>query len=399
MPAPRVLDLTTRKAEPTGTDEFFADVRSYYKNKEDSDIIGGILGEYEKAEDKSKGIQKAIFDTERNNQLSPSRKLAAMKTLRDQQDANLEERKLVNSQAKVIQDNLQASKGRDSLEKAGATPEQLDLYDAAPVGGKTKVVESIVEDLNRRKTPEGLVAPGETDYDKDLLPKERVKRQDARYAAQSPILMKNSETIHNLENESMSLGLLQELDKTGRIGEGLHQLNINPKTGDLFLPKAGTREEQLFVKTVNDFTVKAKDSFGARVTNFELDRFMQRIPTLANSAEGRELIIRQMQIVNQINGLEKREIQKVFDQYGVRNIDYADAETKARKSIEGTKEALRKEYYNFEQVAKQEESEYLKKVKDKTPEGFTTMRKPDGSLKNFPNKNVSALEEKGYKKI
>jgi hypothetical protein len=114
MPAPRVLDLTTRKAEPTGTDEFFADVRSYYKNKEDSDIIGGILGEYEKAEDKSKGIQKAIFDTERNNQLSPSRKLAAMKTLRDQQDITLEEKKLAGTQAKAL---LEADEKRKKAEE------------------------------------------------------------------------------------------------------------------------------------------------------------------------------------------------------------------------------------------------------------------------------------------
>ncbi len=211
--------------------------------------------------------------------------------------------------------------------------------------------------------------------------------------------MKNSESLHGLETENLSIGLLQELDETGKVGQGLQKLNINPKTGDLFLPQAATPEEQLFVKTVNDFTVKAKDSFGARVTNFELDRFMQRLPTLANSKEGRGLIMRQMQIVNQINQLEKKEIQKVFDQYGVRNIDYADAENKAREAIKDQKEDLRKEYFNLEQLAKKEDSETTKKIKDKVPEGYTPMKKPDGTIKMFPTKNVPNLEEKGYKQI
>ncbi len=287
----------------------------------------------------------------------------------------------------------------------------MALYDAAPVGGKTKIVGDILESNQRSQKPAELGSDLK-DYDTGLTPSERVKRQDQRYTTQTPLLNKNSTLIHGLENEGLSIGLLNELNESGLVGQGAHNLNINPKTGELLIPKAATPEEQLFVKTVNDFTVKAKDSFGARVTNFELDRFMQRLPTLANSEEGRRLILRQMSIINEINALEAKEIQKVFDQYGVRNIDYADAENIARRNIadqkedfeEGEltkqqKEDLRKEYLYLEQLAKKEDAETIKNIHSKTQPGYVPMRRPDGVIRQFPEKNVPNLEEKGFKRV
>lgn len=398
MPQIQIIGNPERAPEPTGVQDFFSRLGKSYKDENDRVEIGKILGEYQSNREDANAWEKAVYDLEKST-ISPSRRLEVQKTLNNTQKSIIERDKQLNKQVEKKQEEYESSKKRQALERSGATQQQLDLFDASPVGGQTKVVESIVEQQSREKTPPGIISPDVVDYDKGLTPAERVKRQDARYSTQTPLLMKNSESIHGLENESLSIGLLQELDASDRVGEGLQKLNINPKTGDLIIPQLGTPEEQLFVKTVNDFTVKAKDSFGARVTNFELDRFMQRLPTLANSKEGRALIMRQMQIVNELNQLEKKEIQKVFDQYGVRNIDYADAENKARRSIEGRKEELKKEYYNIEQVAKKEESEKLKSLRKNVPDGYTAMRKPDGSVKAYPNKNISNLEEKGYKKI
>lgn len=398
MPQIQMIDSTPRKQEPTGVQEFFSKLASSYKEKQDEDTIGNILAEYGQNMEDARAYQTALNRLQRAP-ISPIRKAQEIKTLQDQERVLIERDKALNARFKHQQELRDVELGEQTLKNAGASQQQIDLYKAAPTGGKTEVIKNVLEDIQRNQSPEGTVSPELEDFDKGLTAKERVKRQDARYTAQSPILLKNSEAIHGLENENMSLGLLNELDQTGKIGQNFHKLNINPKTGELVIPQLGTPEEQLFVKTVNDFTVKAKESFGARVTNFELDRFMQRLPTLANSPEGRKLIIRQMQIVNKINSLEKYAIQEVFDRYGVRNIDYADAEKMARKKIESEKESLRKEYFDIEQVAKKEDAENIEKIRKNVPEGFTAMRKPDGSIKQFPTKNVSALEEKGYKKI
>ncbi len=315
-----------------------------------------------------------------------------------QQEASLQQKndKIINKQSV---DDAQAEKGRRALERNNASQADIDLYEAAPIGGKTKIVENLIDKQNRGQQPAGLDNPDIEDYDLGLTPKERVKRQDERFRVQTPLVNANSQALSSLQNEDLSIGLLDELTDSGKVGSGLHALNINPQTGALIIPQFGTAEEQLFVKTINDFTVKAKDSFGANVTNFELDRFMQRLPTLANSPEGRKLILRQMGIINHLNQLDKSGIQEVFDKYGVRNIDYADAEKIARTKIKDQKEALRKEYIELEKVASKDEIEEIRNIKSRVKPGYVAMRKPDGTVKQFPEKNVTNLEEKGYKKL
>ena len=397
MPQLQVVNTTRDKPEPTGVQEFFSKLGKSYQEDRDKVEIGNIIDQYKNNRNNANAWEDLQLNLERSN-ISPSRRLEAQKNLMEQKKVIIAQDKALNQQFKEKQDEAVKQRGVEALRKSGASDEQVALYEASDQGGRTKVVEDVIQEQNRKKAPVGLVPEGVKDYDEGLTPKERVKRQDDRYRIQAPLVMENSQALHGLEGEALSIGLLQELDATGKVGKGLHKLNINPKTGDLIIPQAGTREEQLFVKTVNDFTVKAKESFGARVTNFELDRFMQRLPTLANSPEGRGLIMRQMQIVNQINQLEKKEIEKVFDQYGVRNIDYPEAQKIARSRIEKPKEELRKEYFNLEQVAKKEEEEFISKLKKNVQEGFILMKKPDGTYKQFPEKNVNLLEEKGYQK-
>ncbi len=414
MPSPRYIPAQqTQQENPLGNllSSFLTKNNQTAAEDRETDALSQIYKQYQGDGD---NIRKKIEAVQTAKNISPTTRVNTVKQLLDferyNQDLQKNSIKQIETQNKAFQAEEKArvekqekeaerERARQALKDSGASQQQIALYEASPVGGQTKVVEDVIENTNRKKAPPGLQAEDVNDYDIGLTPKERVKRQDARFSLQTPLVTKNSDTISALESEKLSLDLLEELDESGKVGQGVHNLNINPKTGDLLLPKAATPEEQLFVKTVNDFTVKAKDSFGARVTNFELDRFMQRLPTLANSQEGRKLIIRQMKIINQLNAMEKKAIQGVFDQYGVRNIDYVDAENKARTQIKDQKEALRKEFLNLEQLAKKEDSQLVENVKQKVLSGYIAMRKPDGTIKQFPEKNVPNLEEKGYKRL
>ena len=398
MPQVQVVDTTENPPEPTGVQEFFSKLGKSYKDQSDRVEIGKLIDEYKANRNDVNAWENIQLGLEKST-ISPSKRLETQKSLNDMQKIISDRDKAMNAKVKDMQDQDKRKRARESLEKAGATPEQIDLYDAASVGGQTAIMKDILDDIDRNKTPAGLIPPDLTDFDKGLTPNQRVERQEKRYTVQTPLITKNTEALNGLEGEERSIDLLTELDKSGKVGKGLHKLNINPFEGSLIIPQAATAEEQLFVKTVNDFTVKAKDSFGARVTNFELDRFMQRLPTLANSPEGRALIMRQMKIVNQINQLEKRAIQKIFDKYGVRNIDYPEAENMARAEINDQKEALRTEFLDLESVARKEEMEQVNNIRERVKEGYTAMRKPDGTIKQFPTKNVPNREEKGYKKL
>jgi len=416
MPSPRVLNLNPPpRTEYTPLEQTLSSFsnrnRENELNQRETDALRDIYSQYQ---NDGQNIENAIMAVQSRPDISPTSRVNTVNQLLQVQKYNHQlqkdsEKKLLLNQRIADTENRarlekeekesERTRAREALELSNATEEQKALYEASPVGGQTKIVEDILDSNNRRKAPPGLISKEFEDYDTGLTPKERVKRQESRFTVQTPLVVKNSLDINSLESEKLSLDLLEELNNSGAVGQGLNNLNINPSTGSLFIPKKATPEEQLFVKTVNDFTVKAKDSFGARVTNFELDRFMQRLPTLANSEDGRRLIMTQMKIVNQINGLEKKALQNVFDQYGVRNIDYVDAENIARNQIKDQKESLRKEYFKLEQLAKKEDQELVKNVKENLIPGYTAMRKPDGTIKQFPDKNVPNLEEKGYKKL
>ena len=106
---------------------------------------------------------------------------------------------------------------------------------------------------------------------------------------------------------------------------------MDHKTGELRLPAAANAETQLFVKNINRFLSNAQQVFGGRVTNFELGQYKQGIPTLANSPEGRTLILEQMDIENQLKQLDSESMREVIRRYGTRGIDPAEAQIIADK--------------------------------------------------------------------
>ncbi len=197
------------------------------------------------------------------------------------------------------------------------------------------------------------------------------RKEESRYKANLPLYQAAQKKLQSAELEDASIKRLMTLNEGGNLPEGIGRWNVSFKDGELLVPFASHPDAQAFVKTINDFTVKAKDSFGARVTNFELERFMKRLPGLLNSEEGRRVILRQMEIITELNVMKDRGIIDVFDaKGGLRNIDYDRATTLAKKQNKPQIEKLRKEYINLNSRKLTEEAQKkktLKKVAEGTP--------------------------------
>jgi len=96
---------------------------------------------------------------------------------------------------------------------------------------------------------------------------------------------------------------------------------------------------------LNEFICEARYSFGARVTNFELDIFLKRLPTLWNSKEGRKAVLRQMQIVNDLNRLHNNSLLEAMKKGGgIRKLDVDQAEEYALTKNKSKINELEKEY-------------------------------------------------------
>lgn len=104
-------------------------------------------------------------------------------------------------------------------------------------------------------------------------------------------------------------------------------------------------EVQEFVKLVQDNLTGLKDTFGARVTNFDIDAYLRRLPSLLNSPGGRERVLRDLRLINQINRTHAKGIIDIFKENGgTDKIPYSEAENIYRDRYKDQIQAWRKEF-------------------------------------------------------
>ena len=97
------------------------------------------------------------------------------------------------------------------------------------------------------------------------------------------------------ENE-MRLERIKELDKKGNIQNPILYSALN-KIG-LDIPALKNADSQELEKLSNDFLKSAKNVFGSRLTNFDVETFFKTVPTLSQTKAGRSRVIRNLQLFN-----------------------------------------------------------------------------------------------------
>lgn len=235
-----------------------------------------------------------------------------------------------------------ASNIKSSLVKAGYHEETADLWESqflsSPTGGQTDVIKQ-VNDLLRR-SPKGkgfqppqkdvsseIEIPGiqnaklnldlpELPEPLNLTPSDMVKQQEAREKVLSPLYAETIDTLNALDEDFRDLTHMQDLNESGGLPTGIGKWNVNWNTGDLRVPALATPEAQDYVKTVARMLGHAKDFFPGRVTNFDLESFRRRFPTLANSPEGRRLIAKELELANRIAYLREETMKSAIEHYG-----------------------------------------------------------------------------------
>jgi len=293
--------------------------------------------------------------------------------------------------------NLRSQHQKKALLSKGFPPEIADIWEELTDGGKTQFASMFMDQLQREPEVQGEIEMGEESVGpsrtEGLTPKESVARQDKRYDKNLPLFQEHEKKKRGQELENVKIDQLQRLNESGALPEGLGRINVHPKTGELVIPAAASGETQLFVKTINDFLVGAKDTFGARVTNFEVDRFMKRLPSLANTSDGRTLILRQMEIINELNQLHDNGVLNAFENAGgIRNVDYDKAVREGRKSSHKREKELKSEFASL--VSEGPQKPQAEEVIEKTE---VIMIDSEGRRRAVSKKDVKSAKAAGYK--
>lgn len=173
---------------------------------------------------------------------------------------------------------------------------------------------------NASEWPEILPPP-------NMKPSELVKWRDRNQGFNNKELKEiKGRTASNLD-AILHYSRLQQLNDTGKVQDGLSRVLIDPDTGEPYKnvqKLAGVNKEtQQYIKTLNDFISQAKNFFGARVTNFDLQSFKSRLPSLINTEEGRRAILEQMRLMTELQSVHDTAMVDGFKHYGNR-ASYSD---------------------------------------------------------------------------
>lgn len=263
-----------------------------------------------------------------------------------------------DAQLLQAQQKLRAAQPQVPQRAAGAlSPEQQQVQQPTQSQAATAndASQPAVDAQNIQTWPQSsideLVARGNIAAQKEqarrLLEQQRTeKRQSAYFKKNEDKLSELSDKLSTLETEDMQFDRLGELADSGKLPNNFAVAlfskggQLNDKAYALLSP-----EGQEFIKIIVDNTKGIKDTYGARVTNFDLETYLKRLPSLLNSPKGRERVIRDLKVINQINRLESQGILQEFERAGGSDkIAWSQAQARSRKELHDQIQELRNEY-------------------------------------------------------
>ena len=246
------------------------------------------------------------------------------------------------------------------FQEFGMSPEEAainaKLHANLSVGGRTAHAQSLIDRFQRAGlAPQGSSeeisarqegAPKEDPMFQGLTPKEKVTLRKEVAAKNEPKLIETNDKIQSLDNEKADFDELGALINRGNLPNRwvaawfTKDGSLTP-VGQATLSADAAQFQKVIVRQLSH----AKDTFGARVTNFDASKFLEGLPSFLNSPEGMQQILEGLQKVNEINRLYNQEIiDQVEKAGGSQNIRFSTAQSRAQKQLKPVLDGIRQEY-------------------------------------------------------
>lgn len=304
-------------------------------------------------------------------------------------------------EASLFEDDKNYDKVKESFGDKFAS-----IWRAAPQGGKTELlkmgidakmrgidIDNLLEGVSdesinqlnqqpnqqqQRTTPQEQenLPPGFQwpDYSKappGYTPKDWIKSKGDWRKENAPIFEDSKTRLKNTKRDQLGVKNLTRLNNTRKVGENFQGALVNPTTGEFYGPAqaAGlvSKEGQEWVKEIARFQNRAKDAFGSRVTNFDLQSYMKQFPGLLNSYDGRKRILEMMDINYKLDSIYDNALQKVYQKYKLNGIPQEDADALAQQLIADEVQPLEQKYLGLDQQNNAEASQEEQKTISQFP--------------------------------
>lgn len=301
--------------------------------------------------------------------------------------------------AKKQASNMKQALINSGVDEANAS-NFADIYESATEGGKTELLKQYNDMLRRGK--QGFYSQNENKSNNRLdenqsseweelpevegmTPAEEIKNQSENRKQNLPLYDEINKRLSGFEDELRDIGRLQQLDERGNLPSGGEKWAIDWQTGDPRIsPSLLGPDGELYLKTIYNMYGKAKEFFPGRVTNFDLETFKKRFPSLANSPSGRKLILKQIELANKIAYLKDDLLRQAYEHYGS-GADPIQVRKIVNKKYNEQKKELEGRLKNLDGLL---ESEYQKNINNQSQQsqkpGMVQLRDPKGIMRWVP---------------
>lgn len=193
---------------------------------------------------------------------------------------------------------------------------------------RPEMVQQLVEQENKRAAPgtsfplsvaQTLAKPTKKemreiqklDLEERKFASEEASREEKhgleKYKTQQPFMDKVYNEAQKASETLMTTERMKELEDEGLMGSAWNEFLSGFGLGIPALMGAPSEE---FLKLRQGFLNGAREAFGGRVSNFELEQFLKTVPDLSNSPEGRKRIIAN---IDRVNRLKQKEAEIMDD--------------------------------------------------------------------------------------
>jgi hypothetical protein len=246
-------------------------------------------------------VAKYLSSPEGKKQFKPEDRILALSSLKKPTESQ------VQAAAQIRQE--QQGLPRKQAVKATLSPDQA--YKLAQLGLKK---EEITE---KRKSEAFKMSAAER---KEIINKARVARQDLK-----------------------DLDRMEELDKSGKLDTAGYSEFL--KRSGLDIPALMNPESEEFGKIAANFLRDAKQYFGGRISNYEIEQFLKTIPSLSQSPEGRKRVIANLRYMKRADLAYNEALKEVIsDNKGIPPYDLLEkVDDKIEKKLEKLSDKFKEE--------------------------------------------------------
>lgn len=200
-----------------------------------------------------------------------------------------------------------------------------------PAGASPRAKQGLrlqAKPTRRKSFQELLATPRPTKADRAKAEDMAFKRRRQTFAEQKDVDKQTQKSYDKILDEAkdarandMRLNRMKKLNNEGVMTTPMFASVLNTlKKGvwgvGIDLKFLQSPDSQEFDKLSKDFLKNAKSIFGARVTEGEIRMFLETIPTLTQTQEGRRRVIRNMKMLNEASKVRKSAMIDVIDMNG-----------------------------------------------------------------------------------